>query len=128
MITALGIVPPLGSMFGLSLGILVAPLAMQEMVLAVWLIANPVSAADDVRRTMHPEMRTWLGKYLARQPACGCPPLLRLGTSLGADGQPSEMVVVIIHDGTRCPLSGEPVTIPVSRGALGLWPQTETLR
>lgn len=37
---ALGIVPPLGGMFGLSLGILVAPLALQEMVMAVWLIAK----------------------------------------------------------------------------------------
>jgi hypothetical protein len=37
---ALGIVPPLGGMFGLSLGILVAPLAVQEMVMAVWLIAT----------------------------------------------------------------------------------------
>ena len=38
---ALGIVPPLGSMFGLSsLGILVAPLALQEMVMAVWLITK----------------------------------------------------------------------------------------
>jgi Domain of unknown function (DUF4386) len=36
----LGIVPPLGGMFGLSLGILVAPLALQEMVMAVWLIAK----------------------------------------------------------------------------------------
>ena len=37
---ALGIAPPLGGMFGLSLGILVAPLALQEMVMAVWLIAK----------------------------------------------------------------------------------------
>jgi hypothetical protein len=34
------IVPPLGSMFGLSLGFLMAPLALQEMVMAVWLIAK----------------------------------------------------------------------------------------
>ena len=34
------IVPPLGSMFGLSLGVLMAPLAVQEMVMAVWLIAK----------------------------------------------------------------------------------------
>jgi hypothetical protein len=37
---ALYIVPPLGSMFGLSLGVLMAPLALQEMVMAVWLIAK----------------------------------------------------------------------------------------
>jgi hypothetical protein len=37
---ALYIVPPLGNMFGLSLGVLMAPLAVQEMVLAVWLIAK----------------------------------------------------------------------------------------
>jgi hypothetical protein len=37
---ALYIVPPLGNMFGLSLGILMAPLAVQEMVMAVWLIAK----------------------------------------------------------------------------------------
>jgi len=38
---ALYIVPPLGNMFGLSsLGVLMAPLAVQEMVMAVWLIAK----------------------------------------------------------------------------------------
>ena len=37
---ALYIVPPLGSMFGLSLGFFMAPLAVQEMVMAVWLIAR----------------------------------------------------------------------------------------
>jgi len=34
------IVPPLGTMFGLSLGVLMAPLALQEMVMAAWLIAK----------------------------------------------------------------------------------------
>jgi len=37
---ALYIVAPLGSMFGLSLGVFMAPLAVQEMVMAVWLIVK----------------------------------------------------------------------------------------
>jgi hypothetical protein len=34
------IVAPLGSMFDVSLGFFMAPLALQEMVMAVWLIAK----------------------------------------------------------------------------------------
>jgi len=50
---ALYIVPPLGSMFGLSLGVLMAALAVQEMVMAVWLIAKgfnprPVASAPAI--------------------------------------------------------------------------------
>jgi hypothetical protein len=37
---ALYIVAPIGSMLGLSLGFFMAPLALQEMVLAIWLIAK----------------------------------------------------------------------------------------
>jgi hypothetical protein len=37
---ALYLVPPIGGMFGLALGVLMAPLAVQEMVMAAWLIAK----------------------------------------------------------------------------------------
>ena len=48
-------VPPIGSMFGLSLGILMVPTAVQEMVMAVWLIAkgfnSPALAAEPAGET-----------------------------------------------------------------------------
>ena len=47
---ALYIVPPIGNMFGLSLGVLMVPTFLQEMVMAVWLIAkgfnSPAIAAE----------------------------------------------------------------------------------
>jgi hypothetical protein len=49
------LVPPIGSMFGLSIGVLMAPLAVQEMVMALWLITKGFSptalAAEPARET-----------------------------------------------------------------------------
>lgn len=49
---ALYIVAPLGSMFGLSLGVLMAPLAVQEMGMAGWLIAKGFNPVPTLRREL----------------------------------------------------------------------------
>lgn len=57
---ALYVAAPLGSMFELSLAFFMAPLALQEMVMAIWLIAmgfNPsASPAETAGRTSTPRV------------------------------------------------------------------------
>lgn len=75
---------------------------------------HQVTAADELRRTWHLEMRAWLDDYLARQPDCACTPLLLLETPLGSNGQPLEVLAIVTHDARPCPVRIEPTSMTVS--------------
>jgi hypothetical protein len=51
---ALYIMAPLGSMFGLSLGFFMAPLFLQEMAMAIWLIAKGFDSVPLLQRELEP--------------------------------------------------------------------------
>jgi hypothetical protein len=68
---------------------------------------HPVQAAGEISRTWEPEMRAWLNDYVSRQRECACTPLIRLGTPLGSDGQPVEVLAIVVHEAERCPIPGQ---------------------
>lgn len=74
---------------------------------------HPASAADEMRRTLEPAMNEWLGSYIAQQPACQCIPLLRLGSVLGEQGLPVEVMAVLYHDQATCAVPSEPIVTRV---------------
>lgn len=74
---------------------------------------HPVSVADKTRKDWEPEMNGWLNRYLALQPDCTCTPLLRLGTVIGEQGRPIQLLAVIYHDADICPNRAEPIETQV---------------